>query len=311
MNMAKRIIGRYKGNKPGPLIVLTGAMHGNEHAGVRAIDILLKTLEAEQASHPEFEFHGNILGLIGNTRAYEKGMRYIHEDINRFWFEHYIHRIKQAHIEDLKDEDLEMREFIETLDSEIEALQPTKIYLMDLHTTSSDGIFSIGGSSSESIEIASNIPVSIVINLIQGLGGTTLNYFGHRYNGIPSTALAFEGGYHFDPISANRCLSAAIFFLRYIGAIKEDDLENTNNFVLKQYGKDLPKKMRVIYRHQVDDPTLWEMQPGFKNFDIIYQGQLLAHYDKKTIHAPESGYILMPLYQKQGHDGFFICVEDQ
>jgi succinylglutamate desuccinylase len=48
------------------------------------------------------------------------------------------------------------------------------------------------------------------------------------------------------------------------------------------------------------------MLPGFNNFDKIVKGQPLAKDKNGPIYASIDGYILMPLYQKQGEDGFFI-----
>ena len=50
----------------------------------------------------------------------------------------------------------------------------------------------------------------------------------------------------------------------------------------------------------------FKMNPGFENFDVISRGQVLATNKNGEIKAKESGLILMPLYQKQGEDGFFI-----
>jgi hypothetical protein len=38
----------------------------------------------------------------------------------------------------------------------------------------------------------------------------------------------------------------------------------------------------------------------------VKQGQVLANDRRGPINSPESGLILMPLYQKKGDDGFFI-----
>ena len=48
------------------------------------------------------------------------------------------------------------------------------------------------------------------------------------------------------------------------------------------------------------------MKPGFKNFQAVTKGELLARYDDQDVKAEADGMILMPLYQAQGNDGFFI-----
>jgi succinylglutamate desuccinylase len=51
------------------------------------------------------------------------------------------------------------------------------------------------------------------------------------------------------------------------------------------------------------------MHPGFTNFQKVKKGELLAHDNKGEIICPHVGLILMPLYQKQGEDGFFLIRE--
>ena len=48
------------------------------------------------------------------------------------------------------------------------------------------------------------------------------------------------------------------------------------------------------------------LKPGFKNFDKVKEGDLLAKDKRGPIFAKKSGFLLMPLYQKEGNDGFFI-----
>ena len=81
----ERVIGQYTGEVKGPLLIVLGGMHGNEPAGVKAIDLLFKMLEVEPITNPEFKFHGKIIGIRGNLRALEEGKRFIVKDINRQW----------------------------------------------------------------------------------------------------------------------------------------------------------------------------------------------------------------------------------
>ena len=80
-----RVIGRYTGNKKGPLLIVFGAMHGNEPAGIKALDLMFKMLEVEPITNPDFHFRGRILGLCGNLRATQAGKRFIEKDLNRQW----------------------------------------------------------------------------------------------------------------------------------------------------------------------------------------------------------------------------------
>jgi succinylglutamate desuccinylase len=51
------------------------------------------------------------------------------------------------------------------------------------------------------------------------------------------------------------------------------------------------------------------MRPGYVNFQPIQQGEHLANDTTGPVLAPEDGLILMPLYQPQGSDGFFVVQE--
>ena len=51
------------------------------------------------------------------------------------------------------------------------------------------------------------------------------------------------------------------------------------------------------------------MKPGYKNFQKISKGEVLAEDRNGHIVSQYNGRILMPLYQKQGEEGFFIIKE--
>ena len=303
----QRIIGKYTGNDPGPLIIITAAMHGNEPAGVKALDLLFKMLEVEPITRPDFRYKGEIIGILGNIPAYRQNKRYISKDINRCWNPNYISQLLQKEKNNLKDEDYEVRDILDTISVEIDRVKPTKLYLLDLHTTSSDGgIFCIATDEIESIEIAKKIHAPVITGLLEGIEGTTLHFFNSKNKGVDTSAIAFEGGHHDDPLSVNRCIAAVINFMRAIGVIRSEDVENRHDYILQQYSNYLPEIVRVKYKYHIDDNKKWQMKPGYKNFQKVTKGEILARYDGKKVEAPCDGLILMPLYQNQGQDGFFI-----
>ena len=62
----------------------------------------------------------------------------------------------------------------------------------------------------------------------------------------------------------------------------------------------------LLYVHPIAADDDFVMHPGFKNFQPIAKGELLASDKNGEIKAKQDGRILMPLYQKQGEDGFFL-----
>ncbi|MGA8855445.1 MAG: succinylglutamate desuccinylase/aspartoacylase family protein, partial [Christiangramia sp.] len=59
-----RIIGKYSSGKKGPLLFVTGGIHGNEPSGVKALMTVFEELEKIK---PEIE--GTIVGVSGNQKA--------------------------------------------------------------------------------------------------------------------------------------------------------------------------------------------------------------------------------------------------
>ena len=69
------------------------------------------------------------------------------------------------------------------------------------------------------------------------------------------------------------------------------------------------KTFEILYRHGLEDSDVFEMQPGYENFQKIEKGELLAKQNGKEVLSEWDAYIFMPLYQSQGNDGFFVVQE--
>ncbi len=304
----KHLIGRYDGTEHGTLLVCMGALHGNETAGVRAIDLVLKMLEVEPITNLNFVFKGRFLGLLGNTRAFENRSRFIRRDLNRQWTDENVLRIESADFDLLDEEDSEIKELLVLLRAEIEDYRPSRLILLDLHTTSSDGgIFTIpADGDSESTRIATGLNVPVVTGLMSNLTGTTLHYFRTQNMGLPTAAICFEAGQHDDPLSVNRTIAAIINCMRSLGCVAAEDVANRHDTLLQEYSKNLPSVTKLLYRHPVQPDDDFEMKRGFQNFQPLQKGELLATDKHGKILAPSDCLILMPLYQPQGGDGFFL-----
>lgn len=294
------IIGTHHGETPGPLFVCVGGMHGNESAGVKAIELLLKMIEVEPITNPDFKFRGHFLGLLGNPKAYARNVRYIERDMNRCWKQELI---DTSRIEEVKS----IRSLLRIINTYIDQYQPEEVFFLDLHTTSSDGgIFSIVTDELSSIELARGINAPIIKGFIHEIKGTSIQYVNSKSLGINTTSLVFESGQHTDPLSVNRSIAALICCLRNARCINTQDVENRHIEILKEYARDLPEVTQLLYRHQVSETDQFEMFPGYKNFQMIQEGEPLAKDRHGTVVSPYPGLILLPLYQKQGSDGFFI-----
>ncbi|MCB9047978.1 MAG: succinylglutamate desuccinylase/aspartoacylase family protein [Lewinellaceae bacterium] len=303
----ERIIGQYEGSEKGPLLICLGGMHGNEPAGVQALDILFKLLELEPETNPSFSFRGRLIGLRGNVRASRRKMRYLEKDLNRMWTTENIARVKAAPHSALQAEDLELKEMITIIEHNVETYQPDKIVLLDLHTTTAyGGIFSIATDDPESVEIAVELHAPVVKGMLEGIRGTTLHYFNSDNFNRPTVGVCFESGQHDEPLSVNRAIAAIINCMRTIGCVRAEHVENRHDSLLIEYSKDLPKVLELIMCHEIQPGDDFHMMPNYENFQKVRKGELLAHDRHGAIYAQADGRILMPLYQQQGDDGFFL-----
>jgi len=51
----ERIIGSYAGSKKGPLLICFGGIHGNEPAGIQAIEEVFERLDKEPLRNPDYK----------------------------------------------------------------------------------------------------------------------------------------------------------------------------------------------------------------------------------------------------------------
>ena len=294
------------------LVLVVAATHGNEGAGVRAMQTVLRLLEEEKAKHPEFTFRGKLIGLVGNTTAYAKKLRYLDTDLNRIWNAETVARVCTAATPKALPlaEEREMRELITTIEQEIAAYTPTRIYLLDLHTTTAEGgIFSIVTASEESRRIAQTLFAPMITGFDRIIEGTMMQYLDGNEGiskGAPLAALTFEAGQHDDPESVTNAVSAIINVLRAVGCVHPDDVEDKHDERLRARAAELPARAELVYRHAIRIGDSFKMREGYLNFQPVQAKEVVAHDRKGAVRAPSDALMLMPLYQALGDDGFFL-----
>ena len=302
-----RIITKYVGAQPGPLLIAFGGMHGNEPAGVRAIEMMGKMLEVEPITNLDFAYKGSFVGMIGNLQAFEQKKRFISTDLNRSFTKENLAIVENSAEEDLEDELLEIKQILRTVRAMIDEIKPDKVIVLDLHTTSSfGGIFSIVGDDPESLRIAVELHAPVIKGMLEGIRGTTLHYFNQDNFGVPMVPVTFESGQHNEELSINRAIAGITNCMRTIGSVTPEDVEHQHDKLLIEHSSKLPKVSQLISKHNIDDGDEFRMRPNFKNFQRIKKGEQLADDKNGDILSPEDALILMPLYQAQGEDGFFL-----
>ena len=292
-----RIIGEYSSNKKGPLLFVTAGVHGNEPSGVRALQRVFAELEKTKP-----EISGTIVGVIGNKKALELEKRFIEEDLNRTWQEESIKAGKKD-----THEQKEMHEIIEVLEQYPEA-DFTKRYFLDCHTTSSDSLPYISVQDvNDNNSWAHRFPTYIV----KGFSDIVYGAIDHYLSRTGLTGFTFEAGQHTNKTSVENHEGLIWLALHEANDLDLSEISCFPGCVDKFAQDNAPeqKTFKISYRHGLEEGDEFKMQPGFKNFQKIEKGELLAVQNGKEIRSEWNAYIFMPLYQSQGNDGFFI-IED-
>ena len=296
-NRFKRIIGTFKGNKPGPTLVFIGGIHGNEASGVLALERVLESLQGKEA-----EFSGKIIALAGNLKALQHKVRFISTDLNRLFTIEKVNEIrtgKQQTLEDEKEQIALLKELDRIILTEKEPL-----YFFDLHTTSSETVpFLTINDTLLNRSFTKNYPLPIVLGIEEYLEGPLLSYI----NELGYVAFGFEAGQHTSKKALENHISFIYVSFMLAGSLSESDKNcklHFNKLLNATTQKD--KFYEIIYRFKIEEEASFKMHDGFENFQKIDKNIVLAKNNHQEIYSLYSGSIFMPLYQGKGNDGFFI-----
>jgi succinylglutamate desuccinylase len=282
---------------PEKLIVI-GGMHGNEKSGIEAIERVVEKLKSKPG-----KISGNIYFVRGNLPALRMDERFVETDLNRIWDDRFIHDSGTYQGPDFN----QLRE----IHALIEKICPDSFEnctLLDLHTFSADdGIFCIPAGNHESIELARYYGIPLIEKLSRALPETALNYYGNK--GMRS--VVFEGGKHNTPEATYNLEAALWLTMEFLGIVNKKDFPVVENFRkhLLKISENYPHHLELIYHHKLTDYKNYKMNRGYYNFKKIKARETVALQNKKPVQSPYGGFMLMPLYQKKGSDGFFIVQE--
>ncbi len=296
----RREIGRYGDASTGPTVVVTGGIHGNEPAGVTAIERLLDKLTSRG-----LPFGGELIGIVGNTRALATGRRYLTRDLNRHWTAAEI-RASRGRDQELRgDEDCERHELLGAMRCALESASRPLLFI-DLHSTSGSTVpFAAISDVLRSRRIARAAGIPVVMGLEEALEGSLLGYL----TDLGHIGIAIEGGQHEDPDTPAHHEAAVWQVLAAAGCIDPGvvpDLEVLRER-LSESTRGRARVIEIRRRHAISADDHFVMEPGFRNFDRVRKGQILARDRRGVIRAPEDAVMMLPLYQAMGEEGFFLA----
>ncbi len=300
---ATGLIGWVKGATEGPLLLCVGGLHGNEPAGVAALEELVALIEARRHL-----VRGDFVAVAGNLQALAAGRRFMSYDLNRAWTNPRIaearDRVRSADGRATVPEDIELIRLLGVLDRVTSARRGPSWFL-DLHTTSGGGgAFTTSADKSHHKRFAMSIPAPLILRLDEHLEGTLTSYM----KGLGYTTAVFECGQHEEAESRVRAASAVWLAIRAAGLLADRDMPEARSGYrnLEEAYRHLPRILEMRYRHPVKEEDEYVTRPGFRNFQPVQAGDVVGDDRQGEVMAPRSGRILMPLYQELGEDGFFV-----
>jgi hypothetical protein len=298
MSMLPRELGSYDAGIDGPTLVVLGGLHGNEPSGVLAIERVMAELHERKPP-----LRGRVVALRGNRRALAQGVRFVDRDLNRSWDHDSVARVLGGSLD--STEDHEQRElllaFAPLLDA---ATRP--IMFLDLHSTSGPAVpFACGADVLRNRRALFGLHIPVVLGLEEVIEGSLLGYLcdlGHA-------GISVEGGSHFDPITVDNHVAVLWLVLLAEGlvdaAMIPDLAAKRDRLRIASSGE--ARVLEVVHREVIAEGEPFEMHPGWSSFQPVARGEIVARGSRGAIRSPFDGLMLLPRYQGQGEDGFFIA----
>lgn len=295
----KRVMGQFVGEVPGPTAIVMTGIHGNEPAGALAATRVLSRLESIGGIA-----RGELIVLAGNLRALPLRTRFIDHDLNRQWTPQRVAQLRDGTLGESAEWGQQLALLV--VFQQIIDRARGQVHFFDMHTSSADGSpFLTVGDTLRNRAFARNLPLPLILGLEEQVDGSLLEYL----NNFGFVTIGVEAGQHDSPESVDRheaCLWLALSAMRLLRLDATPDLKPFHE-TLNRASRGVPRVIEVRHRHAITAGDGFRMEPGFRNFQQVERGRLVAYNDDGPIHAPEDGLLLLPLYQGKGDDGFFVA----
>jgi len=292
-----RVIGKIETGKPGPTLVFFAGIHGNEVAGVFALEKVFADLEKVKD-----KIRGKVYGISGNLKALASNKRYLKEDLNRLWTKSNIKQIAKKGV--FVEEEEELIALLGMIEGILEN-DPGPYYFIDLHTTSSKTLpFITINDALINRKFSALFPVPVVLGIEEFLDGPMLSYI----NQLGYVAIGFESGQHEEEAAISNNIAFIYLALVFARLIKKKAFPEFEDYYrqLENAANEVQDIFEVTYLHRIQNGEQFKMLPGFESFEQVKKGTPLAVSDGNTLESPYSARLFMPLYQKLGNDGFFL-----
>ena len=261
---------------PGPHVMLSALMHGNEICGAIALDRMLYAGVRPARGKLTFAFC-NVEAYRIFSRVDPAVSRYVDEDMNRVWEQSALEGPRNS--QELRRARL-LRPLIDTVD-----------YLLDIHsTTNINPAMMLTGIAQKHLDFAKTI--GFPIDLVRDAGhegGRRLRDYGHFAEPrSPAVALLVESGQHWAKATAATASEAAWRFLAATGVLSEADAAPW-----LERPRATQRVIQVTDRVtiQSDDFRFFDSYEGFEVIERA--GTIIARDGSKDIRTPYDDCVLI------------------
>ncbi len=290
---SRRFLKVLKSERKGPVLIFFAGIHGNEPAGLIALEKVLREINPKM-------LQGSVYAVSGNLRALSENKRYLEYDLNRMWTSARIE--KRSFDNQLFAEDQEQQELYRII-QEIISENKTPLYFIDLHTTSSDTLpFITINDSLINRRFSKLFSVPVILGIEEYLDGPLLSYI----NTLGYVSLGFESGQHSSKKAVYNAESFIKMALHFSGILKCNDQVEKESLKLANAANNNRMIYEIIFRYNILKNEHFKMKPGFVSFEKLEKGTLLATSDERDIYLSRKATMFMPLYQKKGEDGYYL-----
>lgn len=287
-------IKQYQSGVPGPHLVVSGAVHGNEKCGAEAIRRVLACIAGGRIAITA----GTVSFIpVSNPLAYLQNVRFVDRNLNRSLYPKEKPQAYEDHVGNV------LCDIFRKADA-----------LLDLHSFTAPGeafIF-LGPPRKSEADFARALGIR---NFVHGWQDSyknapapdpltsqgTTEYT--RLSG--ALAVTVECGSHNDPEAVEVAFQTILNALEYLGlATIDPDLFNPRPVA---YGPEQAVRMTEVFYKEEEG----RFAKPWRNMSPVKKGELLAIFNSgKQIHAPEDGFVVMPVeHEKIGEEWFHFGVK--
>lgn len=302
-----RNIGDVTGERPAPTLIVVGGLHANEPAGIEAAQRVHNSID-------DGRLHigaGRLVSLRGNlgalaAEAAEPWLRdrYIHEDLNRVF-----HEVDDAPA-DASAERSERAQLADEITSIVQAARGD-VYLLDLHTVSSDSpAFIALEDSLPARRFAQRFPLPKILGMEEELRGLLIDY---ATSELGCVSCIVEAGRHDEPRSTDvheAVILLALISLGIASAPAKTSTGESPHDVVEQASGGRGRRFYDVRQRVPIERLPFRMQPGATAFMPVTAEQTIVAMDGPDPVTPgANGLLFMPNRQaspRVGDDAFFV-----